>query len=233
MFRNEVTLLKKENSQQLEKVSEDNKQIIHDIMKSMSVFKVNSYDAQVIQRDLIGMAQDSELRGSNLETIVGNDIKSFSDKIIKNSYGPSMIEIVLKFFTLLSGYFLGMHILSGYLQYGSLSWESTPIVYLLYVGVVLINFIADGIITPLFINEKGFKRQVPTLVSIGSLVILTTIIHLINDKQNTIIINGQYIIILSGVGYLILKYFNILNIHRLAKNKMKYIEDLFDNKLTK
>lgn len=97
MFKNEVTLLKKENLRQMENVKEDDEDIIYEIMKSMSVFKVNSYDAQVIQRDLIGMAQDSELRGTNLKNVIGNDIKSFSNEIIKNSYGPSTIEILLNF----------------------------------------------------------------------------------------------------------------------------------------
>ncbi|MBV1820717.1 hypothetical protein L0P54_10750 [Anaerosalibacter bizertensis] len=121
MFKNEVTLLKKENLRQMENVKEDDKDTIYEIMKSMSVFKVNSYDAQIIQRDLIGMAQDSELRGADLKNVIGNDIKSFSNEIIKNSYGPSIIEILLSFFTLLSGYLFGMHILPAYLQYQSLS----------------------------------------------------------------------------------------------------------------
>ncbi|HHV26768.1 MAG TPA: hypothetical protein GXX63_06205 [Tissierellia bacterium] len=229
MFKNEVTLLKKENLRQMENVKEDDKDTIYEIMKSMSVFKVNSYDAQVIQRDLIGMAQDSELRGADLKNVIGNDIKSFSNEIIKNSYGPSIIEILLSFFTLLSGYLFGMHILPAYLQYQSLSWQSTPVIYLLYVGVVLINFIADGIITPLFINERGFKKHIPTLISISSFIILVIITFLIKDRQNIITIKAQYIIIASGLGYLVLKYLSSLNIHRLAENKTKYIEDLYED----
>ena len=175
------------------------------------------------------MAQDLELRGANLKNVIGNDIKSFSNEIIKNSYGPSIIEILLSFFTLLSGYLFGMHILPAYLQYQSLSWQSTPVIYLLYVGVVLINFIADGIITPLFINERGFKKHIPTLISISSFIILVIITFFIKDRQNIITIKAQYIIIALGLGYLFLKYLSSLNIHRLAENKTKYIEDLYED----
>lgn len=61
MFKSEVTLLKKENTKQLEILGNDSKEVINSIMKTMSIFKVNSYDAQVIHRDLIGMAQELEL----------------------------------------------------------------------------------------------------------------------------------------------------------------------------
>ena len=56
MFANEVTLIKTENETQSKNLREDDRKVIKDIMKSMSMFKVNSYDAQVIRRDLIGKA---------------------------------------------------------------------------------------------------------------------------------------------------------------------------------
>ena len=57
MLENEVTLLKKENKDQSSKLKENDNEVIEDIMKSMSIFKVNSYDSQVIRRDLIVMAR--------------------------------------------------------------------------------------------------------------------------------------------------------------------------------
>ena len=57
MLKNEVTLLKKENEEQSIKLKQDDSEIIKNIMKSMSIFKVNSYDSQVIRRDLIVMAR--------------------------------------------------------------------------------------------------------------------------------------------------------------------------------
>ena len=82
MFKSEVTLLKKENEEQSIELRKDDERVIKDIMKSMSVFKVNSYDAQVIQRDLIGMAQELKLRGSNLQEAIGDDLKGFTNEKI-------------------------------------------------------------------------------------------------------------------------------------------------------
>ena len=84
MFKNEVTLLKNENTRQIEFLNEDARSSIDGIMKSMSIFKINSYDAQVIFRDLIGMTQELELRGSDLEHEVDSDLKSFVDEIADN-----------------------------------------------------------------------------------------------------------------------------------------------------
>lgn len=53
MFKNEAAILKKENNDQSLRLEQNDHNIIKDIMKSMSVFKVNSYDAEVIRRDLI------------------------------------------------------------------------------------------------------------------------------------------------------------------------------------
>lgn len=228
MFGNEVTLLKKENEKQSKQLRDNEERVINNIMKSMSIFKVNSYDAQVIKRDLIGMAQELKLRDSSFKEGIGEDIKEFTDEIINNSSGPSKIEILLNFLIKLSAYFFVWHIGLTYGAYGGLPWEVNPIIYSLYIGIVLIVFITEGIITPLFITEKGFKKKLPSLISIFLFIVLTIIVYLLNDNQYTKEVNGLYIIVVSGISYLVFKFMNIRNIHRLAKGKKNYIEDLID-----
>ena len=226
MSKNEVTLLKEENEKQSTDLREDDKLVIKDIMKSMSVFKVNSYDSQVVQRDLIGMAQESKLRNSSLQLAIGGDVKGFTNEIINNSSGPCKREILLNLLLKLSGYFFGWFTGLAFLAYGGLSWEANPIIYLYYIGAVVIIFVTEGMITPLFITEKGLKKKLSSLFSILLFVVLTTIIYFLNDNQYTREVNGGYIIVISAIVYFIVKYLNRINIHRLAKGKKNYIADL-------
>lgn len=228
MFENEVKLLKKENGKQTEKLEEEDKIIINNIMKNMSIFKVNSYDAQVIRRDLVGMAQELRLRDSSLEQAIGDDIKGFTNEIINNGNGASKLEILLEFLIKASGFFMMSFGLISLGAYGKLTFDANPVIYLLYGGIVLISFIIDGIITPVFNLEKGFKNHISSLISITLVVTLTLIVFALNDKENTIKIHAGYIIAISGLFYLISQYLNNKNIQRLAKDKKNYIADLLN-----
>ena len=228
MFKNEVTLLKNENARQLETLGDGSKKVINNIMKSMSIFKVNSYDAQVIHRDLIGMAQELELRDLSLEQAIGEDIKEFTIEIINNSVGSSKIEILLGFLIKLSCIFFLSFALLSFGAYSSLTWDANRIIFLLYSGIALIVFITDGLITPLYSVEKGFKKYIPSIISIVLFLILTTIVFLLNDNENTTRIYGGYIIIVSGLSYVIFSYLNIKNISILSKGKKNYIADLIE-----
>ncbi|MBX4262206.1 hypothetical protein KTC96_24550 (plasmid) [Clostridium estertheticum] len=226
MSKNEVILLKEENENQSTELREEDNRVIKNIMKSMSLFKVNSYDAQVIQSDLIGMAQELKLRNSSFQDTIGDDVKGFTNEIINSSNGPCKREILLNFLLKLSGYFFGWFAGLAFFAYGALSWESNPIIYFYYMGAVLIIFVTEGMITPLFITEKGLKKKLSSVFSIVIFVVFTTIIYFLNDNQYTIEINAGYIILISAIVYLIVKYLNRININRLAKGKKNYIDDL-------
>lgn len=226
MFKNEVKILKTENEIQSRNLTKEDGRIIKDIMKSMSMFKVNSYDAQVIQRDLIGMAHEMKLRDSSLQEAIGNDVKGFTREIIKNSEGSCPREMVLSFFIKLSGYFFAWFTLLAIGAYGSLSWNANPIIYLYFTGAVSLIFIAEGIIAPLFSTERGVKKNLETLVSVLLFLIFSSIVFVVSDNQYTTEIKGGIIIVVSGLVYLATKYLSVINIRRLAKYKKNYIEDL-------
>lgn len=228
MLGNEVKLLKKENAKQSEKLNEEDKIIISNIMKNMSIFKVNSYDAQVIRRDLVGMAQEFRLRDSSLKQAIGDDIKGFTNEIINNSNGPSKLEIFLGFLIKASLYFVLSFGLLALVLYGKLTFDSNPVIYLLYAGMVLISFTIDGIITPIYNLEEGIKRHIPSLITTILFISLTIVVFVLNDRENTIKINAGYIIAISGLLYLVSQYLNNKNIQRLAKDRKNYIEDLIN-----
>ncbi|MCT4598835.1 MAG: hypothetical protein N4A50_13260 [Vallitalea sp.] len=226
MLINEVTLLKKENEEQSKELIETDKLEINNIMKSMSIFRVNSYDAQVIRRDLIGMAQELKLRDSSFEEAIGEDVKGFANEIISNSSGPSKSEILLKFLIKLFGFLFMSYTVLAFGAFGELTWDANPVLHLLYIGSVLIIFSTEEIITPLFITEKGIKKRLPSIISILLFIVLGILIYFLNDKGYTQKVHGGYIIIISAISYLVTKYLSIKNINRMAKDKKNYIEDL-------
>lgn len=229
MFKNEVTLLKKENARQLETLKDEDRGTIKNIIKSMSIFKVNSYDAQVIQRDLIGMAQESELRDSSIERSIGNDVKGFVNEIIDSSAGPNRVEILLGFLIKLSGmFFLSFIILTIGAYSGGLAWKANNVIFLLYGGILLVSFIIDGLITPIFSIEKGLKKEIPVLITMASFFILIMISFHINTNISRTKIYAWQILIASGLIYITCNYFNIRNIKKLSKDKKNYIDDLIN-----
>ncbi|MGO1527503.1 MAG: hypothetical protein ACTHWU_02125 [Senegalia sp. (in: firmicutes)] len=226
MKENEISLLKWENEIQKGKIKGKDKNIIKNIMKSMSIFKVNSYDAEVIKRDLIGMAHELKLRNSSLNEEINGDVKGFAKEIIANSNGPSKIEIILKFLSELFGLFFMWLSSLSLLAYREYIWELNPNIFIFFIITVLITFIIESIINPIFVVEKGIKKAIPQFISILSFIILVIIIISVNDNSKNIEINSLYIIIPSGIAYLIVKYLNGINIHKLAKGKNNYINDL-------
>ncbi len=227
MFMNEMILLKRENEAQIKTLRDDDVQTIKDIMKSMSIFKVNSYDAQVIKRDLIGMTQEFELMDKTLHDAIGSDVKEFTNEIIKNSGGPCIYEIILGFLLKLSGYFFCWFLITSIGAYGgNLGWKTDPIIFLFYFTFVILSFITEGIIEPVFSMEKGFKKTLGSIVTISLFLVIVIIYYYLYDNHNAREYNVGYIVITSGVSYLILKYLNSKNIHKLSSNKKNFIQDL-------
>ena len=226
MFKSEVSLLKKENAGQLEILKPNTKDSINNIMKSFSIFNINSYDKEVVRRDLIGMAQELELRGSNLEEAIGENPKEFIAEIKKSSMGANRTEILLGFLIKVSSIFFLSFVLLSIFAFSSLTWSANKATFLLYIGISLIGFITDEIISPIYSMEKGEKKGLPTIFTLISVVILTYIAFLLKDKEKTIEIQAWIIMVASGLGYIIFNYLNIKNIEKLSRGKKNYIADL-------
>ncbi len=226
MFKTEVTLLRKDNIKQLKALAPEDRQTIADIMSGISIFKVNSYDTQVIQRDLIGMAQELKLRDSNLQEAIGGDIKGFINEVVKNSGGPSGIELLLNFLTKLSAYFFGFLLYSSLLTSGGLTWRTNPLIFLFYFGWVLIIFIAEGLLAPLFINQIGFQKRFHAYTTIALLAGWGGILYFYIDRKNIIEIKVIPILVIAALIFAVAQYLSKKNISRLAKGKKNYIQDL-------
>ena len=227
MLMNEMLILKRENEEQITALRYDDVQTIKDIMKGMSIFKVNSYDAQVIKRDLIGMAQELELRSKNLHDAIGSDVKGFANDIIENSGGPCIYEILLgSLLYLTRSFFIWFLVISVGAYGGKVVWRVDPIILFFFFSFAILGFISDGLITPIFSMEKGFKKICGSIIFITLILVITIVYFYLYDIQNAREFNAAHIMLISGAAYLVIKYLNIKNIHKLASNKKNFIQDL-------
>ncbi len=160
---NVLKLLKKANKKQLLQLTMDDYVLIRDIMKKMNIFKVNSYDALIIQRDLIGMAYEMKLRGTSLTQEMGDGFDDFIQDVIKNSRGPSYWEIGLTLLKQLSLMIVAFIVIMAWMQ----RWSpniALPTYILLFVPL---SFLNSGILSPIFIFEKGFKKHIQYIIIVA------------------------------------------------------------------
>lgn len=182
MFKNEKTVLEKENNKQSLKLKDKDNATIKKIMESMNIFKVNSYDAQVIKRDLIGMAQEANLRDSNLKEFIGSDPKEFARDLIANSNGPSKIEIVLNFLSMVSVYIVFWSIAFGFGNDDILSWGISIEDLLSLSIMVLIVFVGEGVLAPFVASKLGFEKVLSYVVPIILIILFSLIVAPINSN---------------------------------------------------
>ncbi len=170
---NVLKILKKENTRQAYQLMSDDYILIRDaIMKKMTIFKVNSYDALIIQRDLIGMAQEMKIRGTTLKEELGDSVDAFTEEIIQNSRGPSVKDILLSLVKQLSLSFFILFAVYALIFRRSLQWPVSVTVPTLLVVLFLMNWVMNKVVRPAFILDKGIKKIAPEGVVLALLLLL-------------------------------------------------------------
>lgn len=99
---NELSALKTQNKITTEKLTDINQKILSRILKYVQISRIAAFDREIIRKDLIGMAMESEKRQKTLSDIIGDDEKSWCDSIV-DSYGKvSLKELTLSILNQLS-----------------------------------------------------------------------------------------------------------------------------------
>lgn len=224
---NVIKRLKKENRIQSYQIETDDYVLIRDIiMQKMTVFQVNSYDALIIKRDLIGMAQEMKLRGTTLKQELGNDLDIFIKSIIQNSRNPSYIEIVLSIIKTLSIIFVIWTAFFSWL-YRAWQWPSSVSLPITLISLIVLLYLMDGLFKPIFILEKGFKKIIPNIIAF---FIYFSVVYWM-PKLNTysrINMHANYVFVISLIVYIIssISYKNHLS--NLSKDSIILVQDLLD-----
>lgn len=77
MIKNELRILRKENRLRSEFLNIQDQDTIQKMVAFMNIRKLSVFEAEVLRKDLIGMALEAESRGETLDSVIGPDKESF------------------------------------------------------------------------------------------------------------------------------------------------------------
>ncbi|MDW7669560.1 MAG: hypothetical protein SCJ93_12105 [Bacillota bacterium] len=224
---NLIKELKKENNKESRKIMLDDLGLIRNITDNMNEYLMNSYDKQIVKRDLIGMAQEMKLRGTTLRDELGDNVDEFTKEIIENSRGPSKLEI---FLTTIKSSALTFIIIFGGMLLLSKNFDMSmsiyfPILVYLFLGI---QGILEFIFVSAFNMEKNFKKYIPNVIR-G----LTFFIFFYYFIGNKITRGGPEVkivclVIIHLFIYAITYFTYNKHIENLAKNSDNILRDLVD-----
>lgn len=223
MFKSPLYLLKKSNHEQLLELAVEDQKLIADMMKRLSIVKVNSIDAQIILRDFIGMALEQKNRDSSLTVSLGGEASDFADAVYKNSGGANWLEFILNYVLRLSGYFFIWFLTSSLLLYGGFIWQANISVYPIFATIVTISFVLDFLITPRFIMKA---RHLPSIIAVMTLILVTAVFMRFTDQLETVAIYAWPVIGVSGVVFVVAQMMQNLLMRKIAISERHLIEDL-------
>lgn len=230
MFKNEANQLKKENDKNTRWMAEEDEDIIDKIMESIGIFRVNSFDTQVIRRDLIAMAREARLRKSDMNEVIGDDIKLTTYDIIKNSRGSSKQEILFLYLRFITGIVFISYGFFGTLNFTNFSWEIGLAALFGLVYTASYYFLISKLVRPL-LNMEGWGRlgfywtmltAIPTYYYAAIFGAYGAPMY----ARATIYVSKAYVLVAAGIIFFVSDYFYRKNIRELAMGKSNYYEDL-------
>lgn len=84
--------LRKENNKSETSLSKSTNLILTDMIVYLHSSDLCEYDIEIIRKELIGMAEESQMRGQAFQDVVGEDYKGFCDDLIQNGRKKSKQE---------------------------------------------------------------------------------------------------------------------------------------------
>lgn len=231
MIKNKLKFLKKENDNISRWMNDEDENLIDSIIESLGIFRVNSFDAQIIRRDLIGMAEEARLRGSNMKEVIGDDIRLTSYEIIRNSRGSSKHEIVFLYLKYLFGIVFSLIGFYGSIITRSLTWNVNIMGLFSLVLSTSMFFLLAKLVRPL-LNMEGWGRFGYYWTLLTALSLSTPAIYAAYSGNliapQRISVPGWIVLSVSGLLYLVSDYYYRRTINKLAMDNSNYFEDLID-----
>lgn len=91
----ELKSIRKDNGENEKSLFIDNLRIITDMVIYLHSSDLCEYDIEIIRKDLIGMALESQFRGEKFSNVIGEDYRTFCNKLILNGDRKSMRKKIL------------------------------------------------------------------------------------------------------------------------------------------
>lgn len=226
---NATKILCKENNEQEKQLTKENNKILTDIIVYLSSSNLCEYDIQVIRKELLGMAIESQLRGKDFATVVGGDYKDFCNELIKNGRKKTGYEKVLEFLYVLAFgigalflYEIVLHMIGIIVKKGvnDLSLQ-LPITLGFVVSTMGAVIIAYGVVH--FISKNSFELTLGKkykIIFICAFSVVSTALILLRVHFNSVIlfsVNFLYLAAFWAITLIIVKFLNDQYSNHLAK----------------
>lgn len=202
MFENPLKQLKAENVQLADQLSNEDRLLIHNIICRMNVLKVNSLQAQIIQRDLIGMAFESQKRGTPFANELGDNLEVFADEVYESVGSYNWKELLLGLTIRVSGYFFLWFLMSSLMLFGGFTWRANWSIYVFYAAIATLSFIVERLMTPHFVMKQGIKHHLPHLIGLVLFISIAATLLTYSAALEAHLINVLPAIIVSGAVYI-------------------------------
>jgi DNA-binding ferritin-like protein (Dps family) len=77
----QVKQLKRLNNKLEEQLNEENREAYTDIICYLRVANISEYNQEIIRQDLLEMVLSAQERGENIQTVIGEDYRTFCDGV--------------------------------------------------------------------------------------------------------------------------------------------------------
>lgn len=84
LWKNELTEIRNENAEQISGMNGAMWDQLSPMLEYLSSFSIPMFEEEVIKKDLIGMAKETEIEQISLEEKLGMSSKEFCDNLIEN-----------------------------------------------------------------------------------------------------------------------------------------------------
>jgi len=103
-------MLNKSNNDLDKEINEESSSAMTDIVCYLRGANISTYYQETVRRDLLEMVLSAQDRGESIQSVIGEDYKTFCDEVIANLPKKTRKERILDFFEI---FFLGTAILGG------------------------------------------------------------------------------------------------------------------------
>ncbi|KNZ41268.1 hypothetical protein [Acetobacterium bakii] len=92
-----VKMLNKSNNELDKEINEESSSIMTDIVCYLRVANISDYYQEIVRRDLLEMVLSAQDRGESIQSVIGEDYKTFCDEVIENLPKRTRKERILDF----------------------------------------------------------------------------------------------------------------------------------------
>lgn len=160
LFYNNFQKLRQENADERAKVSEENKYTLGKMIDYLSSFKMSYLDLEILKKDLIGIARESDIEQINMIEKLGIPEKEFCDTLVAEANHYSTLEILFptirKFFFVLWLLYTTAFLLGGCPKYYSINFTDLlfTLALTIYANDEVGVFHKKAFVTPVILRKR-------------------------------------------------------------------------------